>query len=307
MHAPSSAILRWKRTWKIFTNAAGLWLERNAFVHAGSLAFYTLFSLSPVVIITVAIAGAVLGEEAARGQIVEQLDEFIGADAARTVEETVERSRPEVAGLWPALTGLGALLLGATTVFAQLQLSLNRIWGVIAKPQKSGLLLMVKTRLLSLALVLAIGFILLVSLMLHLAIRAGLQYASGLMAVPVFVLEFAEFSLTLVVVTTLFALIFKVLPDVHIEWHDVWWGAGITALLFVAGRYIIALYLAYTAPDSAYGAAGSLVLLLLWVYYSSLILFFGAALSKARLLASGRQVRPRETAVRVQEEIIEET
>jgi membrane protein len=307
MRAHSPAIPRWKRVWKIFTNAAGLWLERNAFVHAGSLAFYTLFSLSPVVIITVAIAGAVLGEEAARGQIVGQLDEFIGVDAARTVEDSVERSRPEIAGLWPALTGLGALLLGATTVFAQLQLSLNRIWGVASKPQKSGLLLLVKTRLLSLALVLAIGFVLLVSLMLHLAIRAGLQYASALIAVPSFLLEATEFALTFVVITALFALIFRVLPDVHIEWRDVWSSAAITALLFIAGRYVIALYLAYTAPGSAYGAAGSLVLLLLWVYYSSLILFFGAALSKARLLASGRQVRPRETAVRVLEEIIEES
>ena len=299
-------IERVRRAWRIFLEAGGLWLERNAFVHAGSLAFYTLFSLSPFIIITVSIAGAVFGEEAARGQIVGELDDFIGTAAAKAVEDAVARSRPEVAGLWPALTGLFALLLGATTVFAQLQLSLNRIWGVVAKPRGTGVLLFLKTRLLSLALIVAIGFILLVSLLVNIAVQSAVRYASTRMSLWPFLLDGAELLLSFVLISALFALIFKVLPDVVVSWPDVRTGAITTAVLFLAGRQLIAMYLAYTAPDSAYGAAGSLVLVLLWVYYSSLILFFGAALTRTRVTAQGRAVVPRRLAVRVKEELIEE-
>lgn len=294
------------RSWRIFVQAGGMWLEKNAFVHAGSLAFYTLFSMAPVVIIAVAIAGAVLGEEAARGEIVSQLDDFIGRDAAQAIEGAVGRSRPETAGLLPTAAGLVALVVGATTVFAQLQLSLNQIWGVASKPRSSTILLLLKSRLLSLAIILAIGFVLLVSLLLNVALRAIIGYADNWIPVPPVLLSGAELLLSLVVITVLFAVIFKVLPDAVIEWRDVWSGAAITAVLFIIGRYVIAFYLTYTAPASTYGAAGSLVLVLLWVYYSSLILFFGAAVTRARVLASGRRVIPRSTAVRIREEILEE-
>jgi membrane protein len=292
-----------RRWWNLFVQAGGLWLERNAFVHAGSLAFYTLFSMAPVVIIAVSVAGAVFGEEAARGEIVGKLDEFVGVDAAHAVEEAVARSRPEVAGLVPTLTGLFALLAGATTVFAQMQISLNRIWGVVATPRRSGVLILLKSRILSLAIILVIGFILLVSLLLNVALRASVTYAESWIPVPQLLLTVADLVLSLVVITALFAVIFKVLPDAVVDWPDVWVGAAITAVLFVAGRFLIAFYLAQTAPASTYGAAGSLVLLLLWVYYSSLILFFGAALTKARLLAAGKPVVPRTMAVHVREEI----
>ena len=295
------------RAWTIFVRGGGLWLERNAFVHAGSLAFYTLFSMAPVVIIAVSIAGAVFGEEAARGEIVSRLDEFVGLDAARAVEEAVARSRPEVAGLAPTVAGLLTLLVGATTVFAQMQISLNRIWGVVARPRRNGLVILIKNRVLSLTIILMIGFILLVSLLLNVALRALVAYAESWVPVPPLLLTAAELVLSIVVITMLFALIFKVLPDVVVAWHDVWVGAAITALLFVGGRYGIAVYLAYTAPASAYGAAGSLVLILLWVYYSSLILFFGAALTRARVTAAGKPIVPRALAVRVREEIVEDT
>jgi membrane protein len=293
-------------SWRIFLDAGGMWLERNAFVHAGSLAFYTLFSMAPVVIIAVAIAGAIFGDEAASGEIVAQLEGFVGRDAARTVQEAVARSRPDAAGLVPTFTGVLALTIGATTVFAQMQISLNRIWGVVSRPDRSGLAVLVKNRILSLAIILTIGFVLLVSLLVSVALRAVVVYARSWVVVPAPLLTAAELALSLLVITTLFAVIFKVLPDAVIDWRDVWTGAAITAVLFVIGRYVIAWYLAYTAPASAYGAAGSLVLILLWVYYSSLILFFGAALTKARLLASGRPVVPRPTAVRVREEIVRE-
>jgi membrane protein len=294
------------RFWRVFLSAGGLWLERNAFIHAGSLAFYTLFSMAPVVIIAISIAGAVFGEEAARGEVVGQLDDFVGLEAAQAVEDAVARSRPEVAGLLPTVTGLLALVVGATTVFAQMQISLNRIWGVVARPRKSSILILLKNRILSLAIILVIGFILLVSLLLNVALRAIVTYAEGWVPVPPLLLTGAELALSFVAITALFAVIFKVLPDAVVDWRDVWVGAAITATLFIVGRYGIAAYLAYTAPASTYGAAGSLVLLLLWVYYSSLILFFGAALTKARVLASGRTVVPRALAVRVREEVVEE-
>jgi membrane protein len=294
------------RSWNVFVRAGGLWLERNAFVHAGSLAFYTLFSMAPIVIIAVAIAGTVFGQEAARGEIVSQLDGFVGHDAAAAVEHAVARSRPSVAGFLPTLTGIFALVLGATTAFAQMQISLNRIWGVVSRPNTSSLLILVKNRVLSLAIILTIGFVLLVSLLLSVSLRAAIGYARGWVPVPPVLLTGVELVLSLVLFTVLFAVIFKVLPDAEIEWRDVWVGAATTSALFIVGRYVISFYLAYTAPASTYGAAGSLVLLLFWVYYSSLILFFGAALTKARVLASGRDVTPRPLAVRVREVIIEE-
>ncbi len=303
---PLTNARRVTRSWSIFLHAGGMWLERNAFVHAGSLAFYTLFSMAPVVIIAVSIAGAVFGEEAARGQIVAQLDDFVGRDAAQAVEDAVARSRPEIAGLLPTITGILALIVGATTVFAQMQISLNRIWGVVSRPQKSSLKILVKNRILSLAIILTIGFILLVSLLLDVALRGIIRYADAWVPVPSTLLTAAELLVSFGVITVLFAVIYKVLPDAVIDWQDVWIGASIAAALFIAGRYLIAVYLTYTAPESTYGAAGSLVLILLWVYYSSLILFFGAALTKARVLASGKHVVPRATAVRVREEIVEE-
>jgi membrane protein len=262
--------------------------------------------MAPVVIIAVAVVGAVFGQEAARGEIVGQLASFIGPDAAEALEEAVARSRPEVAGLVPTLTGVAALLIGATTVFAQMQISLNRIWGVAAKPSKSGVLILLKNRLLSLAIILIVGFILLVSLLLNVALRSVIRYAESWIPVPPLLLTGAELVLSLVVVTVLFAVIFKVLPDAVVDWDDVWFGATVTAILFIAGRYVIAFYLAHAAPASTYGAAGSLVLILLWVYYSALILFFGAALTKARVLASGKPIVPRAMAVRIREEIVEE-
>jgi membrane protein len=287
------------RSWRIAAHAGELWLERNAFVHAGSLAFYTLFSLAPVVIIAVSVAGIVFGAEAASGEIGSQLEAFMGQQAARAVEDAVSRSRFEIAGVLPTLTGVAALLVGATTVFAQMQISLNAIWGVVAKPHKSGVIVFLKNRMLSLAIVLTIGFVLLVSLLLSVALRIVVRYAESWLPVQPAALTAVELLLSLGVFTLLFGVMFKVLPDVRLSWPHVWSGAAITAAMFIVGRYLIAMYLAYTAPASTYGAAGSLVLLLLWVYYSSLILLFGAAFTKARLLAAGGRVVPGRMAVRV--------
>lgn len=289
---------------RIFADAGRLWLARNAFIHAGALAFYTLFSLAPIVIIVVSIAGIVFGEDAAQGLVAARLSGVVGPDVAELAQQAVARSRPDVAGLVPTLTGLAALALGATTVFAQMQTSLNRIWGVAAKPQRSGVAAFVKNRIVSLTIVLAIGIILLGSLVATIVLRSLVAHAEGWVAVSPILVGTLEAFVSVVVFTLLFAVIFKVLPDVAVGWQDVWVGAAATGALFVVGKSLIAAYLAVTAPASAYGAAGSLVLLLLWVYYSALILYFGAAVTKARVLASGRAVVPRPTAVLVREELL---
>lgn len=283
-------------------DAAGQWLARNAFLHAGSLAFYTIFSLAPVALVAIGVVGLVIGEEAARGQIVGYLNTFMGQAAAKAVEDAIANARPENGGGWKAAIGVGALLLGAGTVFAQMQLSLNQIWGVMTKRDANSLIVMIRTRLLSMAIVPAIGFVLLVSLLINVAVRAVVHYAEGRMEIAAFLLEAADLVLGTVAIALLFAVIFKILPDVRLSWRDVVIGAVAAAILFVGGRYLFALYLAYTAPDSAYGAAGALVLLLMWVYYSALILLFGAALTKARRQALGKPVEPRRMAALAREE-----
>ncbi len=291
---------------QVLKGTVQLWLERNAFAYAGALAFYTLFSLAPVMIIAITIIGVVLGPEAAQGQIVGQLEGAIGADAAEAVEGAVAASRLEQAGWLPTVVGVGAILIGATTVFAQMQLSLNAIWGVAARPSRSGLLILLKNRLLSFSVVLVIGFVMLVSMLLTVMLRAVIRFAEEWLPVHASVVGLTELTLSIALITLLFAMVFRILPDVVLSWREVIPGALVTALLFVFGRYLIATYLTMAAPASAYGAAGSLVLLLLWVYYSSLILLFGAAFTKTLLLRRGGRVIPRNMAVRVHNELVDD-
>lgn len=290
--------------WNVVQDAVSLWLERNAFSYAGSLAFYTLFSLAPTIIIAVTVIGVVLGEDAAQGQIVAQLQGTLGVEAAQAVEQAVAQSRIEESGLLPTVLGVVALLVGATTVFAQMQFSLNTIWGVTAKPTSNSAFIFIKTRLLSLTVVFSIGFILLVSLVLGVFLRSMLYATSDLLPIATIVTTTAESLISLAMVTLLFATIFKVLPDVVLRWQDVLIGALVTAILFTIGRSLIAIYLAYTATASTYGAAGSVVMILLWVYYSSLILLFGASFTRSLLLRRGRPLVPRNSAVLVRQELL---
>lgn len=289
----------------VLRDAIDLWSSTNAFQHAGALAFYTLFSLAPLVIIVVAVVGAVLGTDAARAEILAQVQDLLGAQAAAAVDEAVRASRIETAGLLPTMAGLGALLFGATTVFAQMQASLNQFWGVVARPTRSSVLAFATTRLLSLGLVIIIGFLLLTSFVISMGLTAALRFAGHWIPVPPPVVAALDLGASWVVTTLVFATIFKVLPDVQLQWRDMWRGAAITAGLFVAGQYLISLYLTHTAPASAYGAAGSLVVVLLWVYYSSLILFFGAAFTRASVRQRGERLVPKPTAVLVRTEVVE--
>ncbi|MBY6203800.1 YihY/virulence factor BrkB family protein [Halomonas denitrificans] len=293
--------------WAAVFKAAGKnWLDSQAFIYAAALAFFTVFSIAPVVILVVAMLGLLLGEDAARQQLMDQLEMALGPQAMSAVETAIENSQIEQSGIWPTVAGLAATILGATTVFAQMQKSLNQIWDVMPRPSRNSIWLFVKARLLSLTMVLSIGFILLVSLLLGVAVRAVVAYAEQWLPIPGLLLLAVEPVISLTVVTLLFAAIFRILPDVMLRWKDVLPGAFITALLFTVGKSLIAWYLASTAAGSAYGAAGSLVLLLLWVNYSSLILLIGASICRAHLEARGRTIRPRNTAVRVHRELIED-
>lgn len=287
----------------VFAAAGKNWIESQAFIYAAALAFFTAFSIAPVMIVAVAVVGVILGPKAAEGQLLEQLRDVVGPEAAGAVETAVLNSQLDQSGWLPMIAGIAAIVLGATTVFAQMQNSLNAIWDVAPRPSRSGLWRFLKARLLSLTVVLAIGFVLLVSLALSVALRAIIVFADQWLPVPGWAMVGVEIVVSLTVVTLLFAAMFKVLPDVVLSLRDVLLGGLVTALLFTLGRSLIAMYLANAATASAYGAAGSLALLLLWVNYSSLILLFGAAFTRAQFEARGGRVKPCNGAVRVHREL----
>lgn len=283
-----------------------LWLEAQVFIHAAALAFFTVFSVAPVVIVAVTVVGLVLGEDAAHGQIAQQLEATIGPQAAEAIQTAVQNSRIEHSGLLPTVAGFGAMLFGATTVFSQMQNALNAIWSVVPRPTRSSVFIYLKSRALSLAVVVGIGFVLLVSLTLSVFVRAMVTFAQDWLPVPAELVIGLDWGVSLLVLTLIFATIFRLLPDVVLRWRDVLLGGFVTAVLFALGRALIAIYLSTTATALTYGAAGSLVLLLLWVNYSSLILLFGAAFTRAHIEACGRTVKPRATAVCVHRQLLED-
>jgi membrane protein len=293
------------RHWlSILAAALRHWLDSQAFIYAAALAFFTVFSIAPILVVVVALVGLVIGERAVQGELFTQLEETLGSEAAGVVQTAVVNSQIDQSGFVPALVGIVATIIGATTVFAQMQQSLNQIWGVAPRPKRNNLWALLKSRLLSLTIILAIGFIMMVSLLLSVALRSVMAFAEEWLPVPAWAMVGMEWGLSLLVITLLFAAMFKILPDVLLGWRDVLLGAFITALLFTIGRSFISVYLAYTATASAYGAAGSLALLLLWVNYSSMILLFGAAFTRAHLEGRGKPIRPKRVAVCVHRELI---
>jgi len=293
-----------KRWFLIVRHAVQLWLEHDALSHAGSLAFFTLFSLAPTLIVAVAVIGIVLGESAAQGEIVARLADTMGAEAARAIEQAVLMSRIEATGLMPSLLGIGAVLVGATTVFTELRWSLNTIWGVRPSPDRSGLWRMAKSRLLSLLIVLLIGLGLLIYFVFGIALGAIAPLIDASPPATELLLRGGRWLASLLIGVLFIAALFKVLPDIIVSWGDVMGGALVTALMFAAGRYGIAAYLAAAATASTYGAAAALVIVLFWVYYSALILLLGAAFTRAHVEARGKTVVPRDSAVRVVQEIV---
>ena len=266
-----------KDLWELLTETWNVWSTHKAPRSGAALAYYTTFSLAPLLVIVIAVAALVFGQEAAQGKIVAEIQGVVGVESARAIQAMIEKARAPAPGLFAAVMGLMTLLIGATGVVSELKGILNTIWNVQPSPD-SGLRSTLKARLMSLAFVLGIGFLLLVSLV----VSAGLAVLSGffshLFPSPwlLHVWQVVNFVISLGVITVLFAMLYRFFPDTEVPWRDVWIGAGITALLFVLSQFLIGLYLAKSSIGSAYGPAGSLVLLLAWVYYASLVFLFGA-------------------------------
>lgn len=284
---------------KILLNAAKTWKADNVFKHSAAVSFFTLFSLAPITIIAMTVAGVFLGRELADRQLELQLTQLVGSASAAMITAAAKASQTEREGWWATGVGIVLMVMGATTVFGQLQGSFNDIWGVRTRPSKSGWVVLLLHRLLSLAMVLTLGFLLLVSLVLTTLLTSALKRFD-----PSWGLQAADVTVSLVVVTVLFALLFKIMPDVRLRWREVWLGAVVTAGLFTVGRYAIALYLGHSTVASIYGTAGSLVALLIWIYYSCTILFFGVEFMRAYRAFHHLPVQPKETAVLVNVEML---
>lgn len=278
------------------------WQEDKASRLAAALAYYTAFSIAPLLVIAIAIAAIVFGEQAAQGQIATQLGTLVGKEAAEAIQALlVSSSRKSGQGILATLISIALLFFGASNIFTQLQDSLNTIWEVAPKPGR-GIKGIVKDRILSFGMVLGIGFLLLVSLILSTVLAALGNYVGGIIPDLHFLWSILNFFLSFGVITLLFALMFKFLPDAKITWGDVGIGAVITALLFTIGKTLISLYLGNSGVGSTYGAAGSLVVLLLWVNYSAQILFFGAEFTQVYANKYGSRIVPTKNAVPVTEE-----
>lgn len=273
-------------------NVVSEWIDDQPFALAAALSYYTLFSLAPLLTIAIAMAGFFFGQEAAQNQVVQTTEGLVGRESAQAIQEMIRNaSQKPGAGVLSTILGVIALLFGAGGVVGQLQTSLNQIWGVAPKPGQ-GVWGFIRQRFISFAMVLSIGFLLLVSLVVS-AVLAGLTtWLSGLLGGMAVVGHVLDIVVSFVFVTLLFALIYKFLPDAKIQWRDVWVGAALTSILFTAGKFLIGLYLGSSGVTSVYGAAGSLITILLWVYYSSLIFFLGAEFTQVYAAEYGSGVTP---------------
>ena len=281
----------------------------SAMKMGASLAYYTIFSIAPLLLIVIWVVGFIYGEILAGGQdaqteVFQEFTDLFGPDTAAQLQQIIRNiSLSNKSGLGIAI-GIGTLIIGSTTIFMEIQDSLNRIWGVRPKPKK-GWLKMLLNRAISFSMVLGLGFLLIASLIANGIILAlSSEFARYFPEISVYVVQWVNLGLTFLVITCLFGFIFRFLPDARMRVRDVVWGAVFTAALFMLGRYLIALYMLYSAPASAYGAAGAIIILLLWIYYSAAILYFGAEFTKVYARRYGRGVWPSSYAVKVR--LIEE-
>jgi membrane protein len=288
-----------KHSWrKLIADTISNWNDHDATTQSAALAFFTLFSLAPVLIVVIAVAGAVFGADRVRDQIFQEFQLWMGPQAASFVEQILRSAAQPTGSRLAAGLGIVTLIFGASGAFVQLQASLNRVWEVKPKPGAAFTTLLRK-RLLSFAVILGIGFLLVVSLVLSAALSALGEYVERHYAVPAKLLHLTNIVVSFVVITLLFALIYRLLPDVRLEWRDVAFGSLVTSALFAIGKELIGLYLGRAGVASAYGAAGSLVMLLLWVYYSALIFLLGAELTRIQsLYRRGRRPPPEAGAER---------
>jgi membrane protein len=283
--------------WGVMKQAAVAWWNDNVSRLGASLSYYTLFALAPVLVIAIAIAGFIFGAEAARGEIVGQIRGLVGEEGARAVQAMLQGASKRSDGIVATVVGVVTLFLGATGVFLELQAALNGIWRVKPKPS-AGIMQVLRQRLISFGLVVGVGFLLLVSLLVSAALSALQKFLGGYLPGYAILGQALNVVVSLAVIALLFAMIYKVLPDVELAWSDVWIGGLVTAGLFSIGKLVIGLYLGTSSLGSTYGAAASVIVLLLWVYYSSQIVLLGAEFTRAYVDRCGGRPPPMAHATR---------
>ena len=295
MESASAPSMHPRHLLPLLKDAVSDWVNDGATRLSSSLAYYAIFSLAPLLVIVISMAGLVFGEDATRGQLSQEIASLAGMGAGEAIQSAVQSSAAQkTTGVLATVISTALLLFGASTVFAELKDALNIIWGVVVKPGRPFFTL-VHDRFFSFSIVLAIGFLLLVSLIISVLLAALGLYMSGRFQLPPAVWQSWDFVISFAVVTGLFAVIFKLLPNVRLRWRDVWLGAVTTSLLFTLGKFVIGYYLATSSIASSFGAAGSVVIVLAWIYYSACILFFGAEITKgyARRFGSGIMLNSR--------------
>ena len=292
----STRVMNLKGLWTLIKDTFAQWSADNPFQLAAALAYYTLFSMAPLLMIAIAVAGLVFGQEASQNQVIGIIEDLVGVQGARAIQEIIESAgqRPD-AGFFATAVGMILLLLGAGGVVGQLQDSLNTIWRVVPKTSR-GIMGFLQDRLVSYSMVLSVGFLLVVSLVISAVLTAVSGIVGSFLSIDAATAHVLDFVVSFAFIMLLFAVIYKFVPDVRIAWRDVWIGAATTSLLFSVGKFLIGFYLGHSTVASIYGAAGSLVTLLLWVYYSSLMFFFGAELTQVYATRYGSKVTSAENA-----------
>jgi membrane protein len=284
---------------EIFKQTFQGWKDDDPFRLSAVIAYYAIFSLPALLVLIINVAGFFFGNEVVSGEISKQVEGAMGKETAEQVSEIITKASDIDAGIIPSIIAIATIIFGATGVFVQLQKALNEIWDVKQKTTK-GFLLLLKNRLFSFGLILSIGFLLLMSLVISSLLAAASESLKGIFPEGIVYLFFIlEFILSLTVISALFALMFKFLPDVKMSWRDIIPGAFLTGLLFMLGKYALSLYFGKAEPASAYGAAGSVVLILLWASYSSMIVFFGAEFTKQRAVFQGKKIEPSKAAEKI--------
>ena len=274
--------IKTKETARLFKDAFAKWNERDPFRESAVIAYYAIFALPGLLVLVITLGGYFFGSDAVIGQLHGQISAAMGNDTADQVQDMMKKAGGSAHSIWVRMIGIITILVGATGVFVQLQKSFNIIWEVKAQPSKSGIWILVKARLFSFGLVLTIAFLLLISLVITSILAAISKWMVAYWPAYVMSLfQIANFLISLTIISILFALMFKILPDAKIKWRYVWVGAFLTGLLFEIGKFGLGLYFGKAEPGSRYGTAGSVILILLWVSYSSMIVFYGAEFTKA--------------------------
>lgn len=285
-----------KTWWTVIKQTGASWSDDHVARLAAALAFYTVLSLAPLLVLTVAVAGFFFGEEAARGQIAGQLASIVGEQAGKGIQTVLSHANEPEGGTFGSILGIVVLIFGASGVFGELQSALNEIWEVEPRPGR-GILGFLRDRFFSFSLVLGVAFLLLVSLVISAALSAMGKFFSFTLPGGALLWQLLNAGISFAVITSLFAVLLRVVPDIKVPWKGIWPGAAVTALLFTIGKFALGLYLGRASVASPYGAAGSVVVLVIWVYYAAQIVFLGAEFTREYVRARGMEIKPARDAV----------